>query len=117
MFGALARHDRAGRGAGCSTDGGARTAAGDPADDGAEAGAGADLASGLLALTRALRLDVGRDDSYFRPPNDTELAFKVSLSAPLIVPACSTLTACSATAAPRPRPLVRRSSPDRRAPT
>src|SRR5262245_38052064 len=53
---------RAARAANRCTDRGAAPAARYPSDDRAEAGATADLASGLLALSFALRLDVpGRD--------------------------------------------------------
>src|SRR5204863_933662 len=41
--------------------------------------------------------------SYCRPPNANEFAFSVILSAPFILPACSTLAAWSATADPRGR--------------
>src|SRR6185295_7438872 len=62
MLRALAGHDRPACGACGRTDGRARSAAGDAADDGAEAGAAGDLAPRLLAFTRSLRLDIGRDD-------------------------------------------------------
>ena len=76
-------------------------AAGDPADDRAEAGAAGHLAAGLLAFTPALRLDVRVVTWWTMPPKLMAFSFSVILSLPFILPDCSTLTACSIADAPR----------------
>ena len=102
MLGSLAGHDRAGRAARRGADRRAGAAAGDAADDRAEPGAAGHLPRRSSCLrpppfdsTCVVTM------SYFRPPNAIEFAFSVILSAPFILPACSTFAACRTTAAPR----------------